>query len=113
MSMWGWSAPVMLSSGTIAQLLASDPDDGSLNVVGFKSPAVDETIATMTAAPTMEARTEAAKKLQAQIAEQMPFLTLYYRNGAYAFRKDVYSGWTWQNGAGAVNKFSLVDYRLG
>ncbi|MEV6034662.1 ABC transporter substrate-binding protein [Nonomuraea sp. NPDC052116] len=113
MSMWGWSAPVMLSSGTIAQLLASDPDDGSLNVVGFKSPAVDETIATMTAAPTMEARTEAAKKLQAQIAEQLPFLTLYYRNGAYAFRKDVYSSWTWQNGSGALNKFSLVDYRLG
>lgn len=113
MSMWGWSAPVMLSSGTIAQLLASDPEGGSLNVVGFKDRAVDDTIATMTAAPTMEARTEAAKKLQGQIVEQMPFLTLYYRNGAYAFRKDIYSGWTWQNGAAALNKFSLVDFRLG
>lgn len=113
MSMWGWSAPVMLSSGSIAQLLASDPEDGSLNIVGFKDPAVDETIATMTAAPTMEARTEAARKLQAQIVEHMPFLTLYYRNGAYAFRKDVYSGWTWQNGAAALNKFSLVDFQLG
>ncbi|MEU6721801.1 ABC transporter substrate-binding protein [Nonomuraea sp. NPDC046802] len=113
MSMWGWSGPVMLSSGRIAQLLASDPDDGSLNVVGFKNPAVDDTIATMTAAPTMEARTAAARKLQAQIVEQMPFLTLYYRNGAYAFRKDVYGDWTWQNGSGALNRFSLVDYRLG
>jgi peptide/nickel transport system substrate-binding protein len=113
MSMWGWSAPVMLSSGTIAQLLASDPEGGSLNVVGFKDRAVDDTIATMTAAPTMEARTEAARKLQGQIVEQMPFLTLYYRNGAYAFRKDVYSGWTWQNGAAALNKSSLVDFRLG
>ncbi|MFI7144111.1 ABC transporter substrate-binding protein [Nonomuraea sp. NPDC050022] len=112
MSMWGWSAPVMLSSGSIAQLLASDPEDGSLNVVGFKNDKVDEVIRTLTSAPTMEGRTAAAKQLQAQIAEQLPFLTLYYRNGAYAFRKDVYSGWTWQNGSAALNKFSLVDFQL-
>ncbi|MEV6158825.1 ABC transporter substrate-binding protein [Nonomuraea sp. NPDC052129] len=112
MSMWGWSAPVMLSSGSIAQLLASDPEDGSLNVVGFKNDKVDEIIRTLTSAPTMEGRTAAAKQLQAQIAEQLPFLTLYYRNGAYAFRKDVYSGWMWQNGSAALNKFSLVDFQL-
>ncbi|GAA3661598.1 ABC transporter substrate-binding protein [Nonomuraea antimicrobica] len=111
MSMWGWSAPVMLSSGTIAQLVASDPDDGSLNVVGFKNEQVDAMVKTLTSAPTMEARTTAAKQLQAQIAEQMPFLTLYYRNGAYAFRKDVYSGWTWQNGSAVLNKFSLVEFK--
>lgn len=112
MSMWGWSAPVMLSSGSIAQLLASDPEDGSLNVVGFKNDKVDEIVRTLTSAATLEARTATAKQLQAQIAEQMPFLTLYYRNGAYAFRKDVYSGWTWQNGSAALNKFSLVDFKL-
>ncbi|MEV4174140.1 ABC transporter substrate-binding protein [Nonomuraea sp. NPDC049709] len=111
MSMWGWSAPVMLSSGTIAQLVASDPDDGSLNVVGFRNEQVDAIVKTLTSAPTMEARTTAAKQLQAQIAEQMPFLTLYYRNGAYAFRKDVYSGWTWQNGSAVLNKFSLVEFK--
>jgi peptide/nickel transport system substrate-binding protein len=112
MSMWGWSAPVMLSSGSIAQLLASDPDDGSLNIVGFKNDQVDAIVETLTSAPTMDARTAAAKQLQAQIAEQMPFLTLYYRNGAYAFRKDVYGGWSWQNGSAVLNKFSLVDFKL-
>ncbi len=112
MSMWGWSAPVMLSTGSIAQLLASDPDDGSLNIVGFKNDEVDAVVKTLTSAPTMEARTAAAKQLQAQIAEQLPFLTLYYRNGAYAFRKDVYSGWSWQNGSAVLNKFSLVDFKL-
>jgi peptide/nickel transport system substrate-binding protein len=111
MSMWGWSAPVMLSSGTIAQLVASDPEDGSLNVVGFKDDQVDSVVKTLTSAFTMEDRTAAAKQLQAQIAEQMPFLTLYYRNGAYAFRKDIYSGWTWQNGSAVLNKFSLVEFK--
>ncbi|TMR14369.1 ABC transporter substrate-binding protein [Nonomuraea turkmeniaca] len=112
MSMWGWSAPVMLSSGSIAQLVASDPEDGSLNIVGFKDDQVDATVKTLTSAPSMEDRTAAAKQLQAQIAEQMPFLTLYYRNGAYAFRKDVFSGWTWQNGSAVLNKFSVVDFKL-
>ncbi|MGW3352768.1 ABC transporter substrate-binding protein [Nonomuraea rubra] len=111
LSMWGWSAPVMLSSGTIAQLVASDPDDGSLNIVGLKNEEIDTTVKTLTSAPAMEARTTAAKELQAQIAEQMPFLTLYYRNGAYAFRKDVYGGWTWQNGSAVLNKFSLVEFK--
>ncbi|MGP3917289.1 ABC transporter substrate-binding protein [Nonomuraea sp. 10N515B] len=111
MSMWGWSAPVMLSSGTIAQLVASDPEDGSLNIVGFKDDQVDSVVKTLTSAFTMEDRTAAAKQLQAQIAEQMPFLTLYYRNGAYAFRKDVYSGWAWQNGSAVLNKFSLVEFK--
>ncbi|MFC5828808.1 ABC transporter substrate-binding protein [Nonomuraea insulae] len=111
MSMWGWSAPVMLSSGTIAQLVASDPDDGSLNIIGLKNEQIDTTVKTLTSAPTMEARTTAAKQLQTQIAEQMPFLTLYYRNGAYAFRKDAYNGWTWQNGSAVLSKFSLVEFK--
>jgi peptide/nickel transport system substrate-binding protein len=112
LTMWGWSAPVMLSSGTIAQLFDSDPDDGSLNIVGLKDPATDTILDELRSAPTMERRTAAAKKLQARIVEQMPFVTLYYRNGAYAFRKDVYDGWSWQNGSAALNKFSLVDYKL-
>lgn len=112
MSMWGWSAPVMLSSGTIAQLLDSDPADGSLNIGGFSDPATDKAIDVLTSAPTMEERIEAAAALQKLIAEQMPFVTLYYRNGAYAFRKDVYDGWTWQNGKGVLHNFSFVDYDL-
>lgn len=112
MSMWGWSAPVMLSSGTIAQLLDSDPDDGSLNVVGFSDPATDKALDALTSEPTMEGRIEAAKSLQTLIAEEVPFVTLYYRNGAYAFRQDVYDGWTWQNGKGALHNFSFVDYNL-
>ncbi|GAA1580760.1 ABC transporter substrate-binding protein [Kribbella sancticallisti] len=112
MSMWGWSAPVMLSSGTIAQLFDSDPDDGSLNIVGYKDAETDTILDELRSAPTMEGRTAAAKKLQARVVDQLPFVTLYYRNGAYAFRKDAYDGWTWQNGSAVLNKFSFVDYKL-
>jgi peptide/nickel transport system substrate-binding protein len=112
MSMWGWSAPVMLSSGLIAQLLDSDPEDGALNVVGYSDPQTDQALDGLTSEPTMEGRVEAAKALQSRIAEEMPFVTLYYRNGSYAFREDAYGGWTWQNGKGILHNFSLVDYQL-
>lgn len=112
MSMWGWSAPVMLSSGLIAQLLYSDPADGPLNVVGYSDPETDAALDDLTSEGTLEGRIEAAGALQEQIAEQSPWVTLYYRDGAYAYRSDTYNGWTWQDGKSALHSFSFVDYSL-
>jgi peptide/nickel transport system substrate-binding protein len=112
MSMWGWSAPVMLSSGLIAQLLYSDATQGSLNVVGFSDPDTDAALDTLTSEETIEGRIAAAEDLQAHIAEQAPWVTLYYREGAYAYRSDTYGGWTWQDGKSALHGFSFVDYSL-
>ncbi|MPZ94632.1 MAG: hypothetical protein GEU96_06880 [Propionibacteriales bacterium] len=112
MSMWGWSAPVMLSSGLIAQLLYSDPVKGPLNVVGFSDPDTDAALDALTSEETLDGRIAAAADLEGQVAEQAPWVTLYYRDGAYAFRSDTYSGWTWQDGKSALHGFSLVDYDL-
>lgn len=112
MSMWGWSAPVMLSSGLIAQLLYSEPADGPLNVVGFSDADTDAALDALTSEETIDGRIAAAGDLQSRIAEQAPWVTLYYRNGAYAFRSDTYSGWTWQDGKSALHGFSFVDYDL-
>jgi peptide/nickel transport system substrate-binding protein len=112
MSMWGWSAPVMLSSGLIAQLLYSEPAEGPLNVVGYSDPATDAALDALTSEATLDGRIAAAEDLQANIAEQAPWVTLYYRNGAYAYRSNTYSGWTWQDGKSALHSFSFVDYDL-
>lgn len=112
MSMWGWSAPVMLSSGLIAQLLYSDPAEGPLNVVGFSDADTDAALDALTSEETIDGRIAAAADLQAAIAEQAPWVTLYYRDGAYAFRSDTYDGWTWQDGKSALHGFSFVDYSL-
>jgi peptide/nickel transport system substrate-binding protein len=112
MSMWGWSAPVMLSSGLIAQLLYSDPERGALNVVGYSDPDTDAALDAMTSEGTLEGRIAAAAQVQERIAEQVPWVTLYYRDGAYAYRSDTYSGWTWQDGKSALHSFSFVDYDL-
>ncbi|MFI6498992.1 ABC transporter substrate-binding protein [Nonomuraea typhae] len=108
LTMWGWSAPIMQTSSQIVSLFDGDPEDGTLNIGGFKNAGVDQTIDELRATTTPEARTAAAAKLQQQVAEQLPFLTLYYRGGAYAYRKDAYSGWTWQNGLGILHSGSFV-----
>ena len=112
MSMWGWSAPVMLSSGLIAQLLYSEPADGPLNVAGYSDPETDTALDALTSEATLDGRIAAAADLQANIDEQAPWVTLYYRNGAYAYRSDTYGGWTWQDGKSALHSFSFVDYDL-
>ena len=112
MSMWGWSAPVMLSSGLIAQLLYSEPAEGPLNVAGYSDPDTDKALDALTSEATLDGRIDAAADLQANIAEQAPWVTLYYRNGAYAYRSDTYGGWTWQDGKSALHSFSFVDYDL-
>lgn len=112
MAMWGWSAPVMLSSGLIAQLLYSDAADGPLNVVGYSDPDTDAALDDLISESTLDGRIAAAADLQARIAEHMPWVTLYYRDGAYAYRSDTYSGWAWQDGKSALHGFSFVDYNL-
>ncbi|MGH3359150.1 MAG: hypothetical protein ACRDO7_10135, partial [Nocardioidaceae bacterium] len=105
-------APVMLSSGTIAQLLNSNPTDGALNVVGYADDSMDATLDDLTSEPTMEGRAATADDLQDQIADAVPWVTLYYRNGVYAFREDTFGGWTWQDGMGLLHNFSFVEYNL-
>lgn len=110
LAMWGWSSPTMFDSGRIGSLVASGPVEGRLNVVGHDDPGTDAAAAALLASTTMPDRTVAAKTLQATIAEQMPFVTLYYVAGMYGFRDDAYAGWSYQNGVGILNKFSFVEF---
>jgi peptide/nickel transport system substrate-binding protein len=103
---------VMLSSGLIAQLLYSEPAQGPLNVVGYSDPDTDAALDALTSEATLDGRIEAAGALQEQIASQSPWVTLYYRDGAYAYRSDTYNGWVWQDGKSALHSFSFVDYSL-
>lgn len=112
MSMWGWSAPTMFDSTKIASLVATDPLVGRLNVVGLNDTEINQLTIELLASPTIEGRTEKAKELQAAIADTMPFVTLYYKEGVYAFRKDVFDGWVYQEGAGIFQKLSLTSFTI-
>lgn len=109
LAMWGWSPPVQLDAGRYGSLFHSDPSIGTFNVVGFSDPDVDALIDEMREATSAEERDPIIDELQATVAELRPFITLYYPDGAYAFRPDSFDGWVYQAGQGPLGKISLVD----
>lgn len=109
LSMWGWSAPVMLDAGRIAALGHSDPAIGSLNIGGLDDAEVDAAADAVRAAADADARDAAAQQLQAAIADARPFVTLYYADELYGYRPAAYDGWVFQDGQGILSKLSFVD----
>ena len=109
LSMWGWSAPVMLDAGRIAALGHSDPTIGTLNIGGLADAEVDAAADAVGAAQDAESRDAAAREYQAALAEARPFVPLYYADEIYGYRPAAYDGWVFQDGQGILSKLSFVD----
>lgn len=108
MAVWGWSAPVQADAGQIGQLVHSDPAIGSINLTGFSDPEADSLAEELGVTAEGPRRQEILDRLQAIIAEKLPFVMLLYPDGAYAYRSDVYDGWQFITGQGVVDKTSLL-----
>lgn len=108
MAMWGWSAPTQADPGQTGALLHSDPMFGSLNLSGYSNPEADELADQLRTEGDETARQEILDELQVLIAEEQPFVTLLYPDGAYAYNSTVYGGWTFISGQGIVSKLSLL-----
>lgn len=113
MTMWGWSAPVMLDSTGLASVVESDTRLGRLNITGTSDPELDRLAAALRSAETLDERHKLLGELQRQVAAKVPFVTLYYGDGVYGYRKDVFDGWVYQDGAGILNKSSYVANLAG
>ncbi len=109
LAMWGWSPPVQLDAGRYGSLFHSDTSIGTFNVVGFSDPDVDALVDQLQAATSTDERAPIIDEIQASVAELRPFITLYYPDGAYAFRPDSFDGWVYQAGQGPLGKISLVS----
>lgn len=108
MAMWGWSAPIQADPGRVASLVHSDPEIGSLNLTAFSDPEVDEVAQALTVEGDEATRAELIGELQALFADRLPFITLLYPDGAYAYDADVYDNWAFIFGQGIVTKLSLL-----
>lgn len=108
LSMWGWSAPIMLGGTQLGKLLGSTPQSGPDNVGGFTSPTVDTLIAKVDTTVDATQHVDALRSLEQQIASQVPFVTLYYPDLLYGYRPAAYKGWVFQAGQGILQKLSFV-----
>ena len=108
LAMWGWSAPVQVDIGRIAELVHSDPRIGTLNIGGYRSAEADRLADALRAAVGDAPRAEAARAVERQIAADVPFVMLYFADGAYAYRPQAYDGWVYQKGQGIYTRLSFV-----
>jgi peptide/nickel transport system substrate-binding protein len=108
LAMWGWSAPTQADPGRTGALLHSDPALGSLNLTGFSNPEADELADRLRTEGDPDERQAILDDLQVLIAEELPFITILYPDGAYAFNANVYDGWVFVTGQGVVSKLSLL-----
>ena len=108
MTMWGWSAPVMLNGGSLAALCSSDYAIGNDNIGGYKNDAFDQLVSKYQSAATIEEANEASKEMQKFIANEYPFITLYYVDNLYACNTSMYDGWVASKSGSTLNVFSFL-----
>jgi peptide/nickel transport system substrate-binding protein len=110
-AMWGWSAPVQ-SRTLVQQLFHSDCRVGTLNIGGYSNERLNELVDQQAVTVNREARKQLLDRVQEIIAEDLPFITLFYADRIFAYRPEAYAEWVFQVGEGIINKLSLVRQEL-
>jgi len=108
MAMWGWSAPVQVNVFRMVTLVHSDLKIGTLNNVGYKSAAADQAGSALWTAADPDKQKAVARQLEGIIAQDVPFVVLYYEDGNYAYRPAAYDQWVYQKGQGIFHKLTFL-----
>lgn len=107
-AMFGWSAPVT-SQLNLPGLFNSNPAVGNINIGGYKNATIDSLTERMRTTVDLEQRKQLAANVQRIVASDLPFITLWYGDGVYAYRPEAYDGWKLQKGQGIIQKRSFVQ----
>ena len=107
LAMFGWSAPVN-AQANLRGLLHSDPSKGTLNLAGYADDEVDRLTDASLVAVDPDERRALLFEAQERVASDVPFVTLFYQDGVYAYRSAAYDGWTYMAGQGIIHKGSFL-----
>lgn len=109
MSMFGWSAPIVQRPGAIIGAASSDFSGvGGQNLPHYSNPAFDALAAEFLASVDPAVRAELNERMQRIVAEDIPFVTLYFADSISAVNTSHYDGWVFPKGALAMNIFSFL-----
>jgi peptide/nickel transport system substrate-binding protein len=109
LALWGWSPPVQIDPGRLVELVDSDPKIGRLNLGAYRSAEADRLSRELRGAVDDTIRRATIQGLERQIATDLPFVTLYFPEGAYAYRASAHEGWVYQKGQGIYTKLSFIS----
>ena len=109
MAMWGWSAPVQIDPGRLPDLVHSDFSIGRSNIGAIKSANIDKFANDVRSTIDESKRIEAVRALEKAIADETPFVMLYFQDGNYGYRAQTYDSWVFQKGQGIFTKLSFIQ----
>jgi len=108
LAMWGWSAPIQVNVVRTGDLVHSDPKMGSINIGAYKNPAADKLAEELFVTTDPDKQKTLVRQLEALIAQELPFVTLFYEDGTYVYRPAAYDKWIYQKGQGIFHKLSFL-----
>lgn len=109
LGVWGWSNTMQLFPDRMVELFHSDTSIGSVNIGAYKNAQFDQLGEKLKVTFDEAERTTIIKDMQALVAEDAPFVTLYYQEIVNAFNPDKYDQFVFQVGKGIINKMSFVS----
>ncbi|QOR64588.1 ABC transporter substrate-binding protein [Cytobacillus suaedae] len=109
LGLWGWSNTMQLFPDRMIELFYSDPSIGSVNIGGYKNTEFDKLAEKLKETFDEAERTGIIKDMQVLVAEDAPFVTLYYQEIVNAFNPEKYDQFVFQVGKGIINKLSFVS----
>ncbi|WP_282155976.1 ABC transporter substrate-binding protein [Cytobacillus gottheilii] len=109
LGVWSWSNTMQLFPDRMNDLFHSDPTIGSVNIGGYKNAEFDQLGEKLKVTYDETERLNLIKEMQAFVAEDAPFVTLYYQEIVNAFNPAKYDQYVFQVGKGIINKLSFVS----
>ncbi|KON88524.1 peptide ABC transporter substrate-binding protein [Sporosarcina globispora] len=109
LGVWSWSNTMQLFPDRMNDLFHSDPAIGSVNIGGYKNPEFDQLGEKLKQTNDENERLSLIKDMQAFVASDTPFITLYYQEIVGAFNPAKYDQYVFQVGKGIINKLSFVS----
>lgn len=89
-------------------LFGSDPRKAPLNVSGFRSEEFDAAARRVASARDRAERDRAILAQSRLLARAAPEIPLFFAQGAFAYRSQIYNGWTFIRGVGILDKRSFL-----
>ncbi len=104
------SIPALVSQDPdyLRGLFGSDPRTSRLNVSGFRSAAFDAAARRVAATGDPASRRVAILDEARLLAAAAPAIPLFFSQGAFAYRSQIYGGWTFIRGTGILDKRSFL-----
>ncbi|MEH7380364.1 ABC transporter substrate-binding protein [Bacillus sp. JJ1533] len=109
LGVWSWSNTMQLFPDRMVELFHSDPAIGSVNIGGYSNPDFDKLGEELGQTFNEAERNNIIKEMQSFVAEEAPFVTLYYQEIINAYNPEKYDQFVFQVGKGIINKLSFVS----